>query len=479
MAATRVGRQTPTAAVVLPYTRTKGLEAVDLYNQTGRNAMEWQQLQCCDIMAVREDGLWTHTKYGLSVSRRNGKNEVVTMRELWGITQGEKILHTAHRTTTSTAAAFRLATQLDDLGYTEIARPKKDRIYRKAYSFAKQIGLEKITILDEGGGSCSFRTRTSKGGLGEGFDLLVVDEAQEYMDDQESSLKYVVSDSSNPQVIMCGTPPTAVSSGTVFPRLRRDVLFGNAEDCGWAEWGVTEMTDPFDKEAWYEANPSMGVILTERKVKAEIGSDKVDFNIQRLGLWMESALKSIFTKVDWEECQLQKLPRLESKLFVGIKYCGDSVSMSVASKTSTGKIFVEALDCRPRRDGDDWILAFLAECRSVQAVAIDGASGQQNLTAAIKDARIRLQPVLPTVKDIIAGNAAFEQAVFGGNVRHCGQPSLAQAVTNCDKRPIGSNGGFGFKAQREDIDITLLDSCVLAFYICQLDKGKKRQRISA
>ncbi|NLY87361.1 MAG: hypothetical protein GX083_02280 [Clostridiales bacterium] len=33
-----------------------------------------------------------------------------------------------------------------------------------------------------------FRTRSSKGGLGEGFDLLVIDEAQEYTDDQESAI---------------------------------------------------------------------------------------------------------------------------------------------------------------------------------------------------------------------------------------------------------------------------------------------------
>lgn len=34
-----------------------------------------------------------------------------------------------------------------------------------------------------------FRTRTSTDGLDEGFDLLVIDEAQEYTEDQESALK--------------------------------------------------------------------------------------------------------------------------------------------------------------------------------------------------------------------------------------------------------------------------------------------------
>ena len=34
----RLGRQTPTAAVVLPYTKTLGQDAIDLYNTTGRTA---------------------------------------------------------------------------------------------------------------------------------------------------------------------------------------------------------------------------------------------------------------------------------------------------------------------------------------------------------------------------------------------------------------------------------------------------------
>ena len=216
----RKGRQTPTQSVVLPYYDTKGQEAIDLYNESGRIAQEWQELIISDILAVNEDSLWTHTKYGYSVPRRNGKNEIIAIRELYGLTHGEKILHTAHRTTTSSSASKRLASILDGIGYTLVIRPKQGEKYEKAYTYSKQFGLERISILDQDGGTCDFRTRSSKGGLGEGFDLLVIDEAQEYTDDQESALKYVVSDSKNPQTIFCGTPPTPVSSGTVFTKMR-------------------------------------------------------------------------------------------------------------------------------------------------------------------------------------------------------------------------------------------------------------------
>ena len=100
----RLGRQTPTQALVLPYDETKGGEAVELYEQGGRTAMDWQKVLLYDMMAVDDDGLWVHSKFGLSVPRRNGKSEVNKMRELRGLFHGEHILHTAHRTTTKHSA---------------------------------------------------------------------------------------------------------------------------------------------------------------------------------------------------------------------------------------------------------------------------------------------------------------------------------------------------------------------------------------
>ena len=82
------------------------------------------------------------------------------------------------------------------------------------FTTLKAKGNEEIRFVD--GGVLKFRTRTSTGGLGEGYDLLVIDEAQEYTDDQQSALKYVVTSSKNPQTVFIGTPPTTVSEGTVL-----------------------------------------------------------------------------------------------------------------------------------------------------------------------------------------------------------------------------------------------------------------------
>ena len=471
----RYGRQTPTSSVVLPYTETLGEKAIELYKQTGREPQPWQEALVYDIRAVNEEGLFVHTKFGYEVPRRNGKGEIITIVELQDLFDGRKCLHTAHRTTTSSSASLRLATMLKDMGYSEIQRVSRDTEYKKSYTYSKQFGLERIKLLDTGG-SVDYRTRTSKGGLGEGFDTLIVDEAQEYTDDQQSSLQYVVSDSMNPQIILCGTPPTVLSPGTIFPKLRSDCLNGKTEDTGWAEWSTEEMADCNDVDLWYECNPAMGYQLNERKIKAEDKSDELDFNIQRLGYWSKHNLKSDISAPEWNELKCQKAPAITSRLFVGIKYSKAYVSVSVAVRTKDDRIFFEAIDCQPIRNGTTWIVK-LMQRMTPRAIAIDGSGAQNVLKQDLEEEHIK-GVILPTVKEIIVANAKFEQLFYSQEICHMGQPSLTQVATNCQKRAIGSNGGFGYKALFDQMEIGLLDSSILAIWQCAEDKGDKTQRIS-
>lgn len=462
----RIGRQTPTKSVVLPHSVSYDGEALGLYATSGREAFEWQKNLLNAIMAVNEEGQWTHVKFGFSVSRQNGKNEVVAIREWWGLVNGEKIIHTAHRTTTSAAAFNRLLSLLEAAGLEE----------GDDYSKIKAIGREQITLKD--GGKIDFRTRTTTGGLGESFDLLVIDEAQEYTDDQEAALKYTIAASPNPQTILLGTPPTPYSGGTVFAKLRNKTLEGATEDTGWAEWSVEEQSDVRDVDLWYETNPSLGLRLSERTIRSEVGDDDIDFNIQRLGLWIRYNQKSAISSKEWTALKVDTVPKFKGKLFVGVKYGHDgvNVAISIAVKTEDDNIFVEALDCQSVRNGNAWIIAFLKQA-DVQEVVVDGASGQNVLASDMKEAGLK-KPILPSVKEIIVANSVFEQGLFQQSLCHRGQPSLVQVVTNCEKRNIGTGGGFGYRSQVQDFDISLMDSMILAHWACHNSKPPKKQRVS-
>lgn len=459
---TRIGNQIPTTSVVLDYTESFGDEAVQLYNMSGNVCQEWQALMLSDIMAVNDEGLWIHTKFGYSVPRRNGKTEIITQRELWGLFNGEHILHTAHLTDTAHIAWERLKNRLEEIG----VKPK---------STYKAYGKERIEMNN--GAVIDFRTRTSSGALGSGYDLLVIDEAQEYTQAQQTALNYVVSSSKNPQTIMCGTPPTAVSSGDVFRDYRDKTLRGESINGGWAEWSVDHKTNVHDVDAWYMTSPSLGTILTERTVQDEINGDDLDFNIQRLGLWIRYNQQSAISAPEWDALKTETLPKFKGSVFVGVKFGrdGQNVCLSVAIRTEDDRIFVESIDCRNQRDGNDWLINFIMKTKA-KAVLVDGMSGLETFLRECKEQKLKGVGAA-SVKEVIQASSDFETAIANKSICHAGQPGLRQSVTNCDHRAIGSGGGYGYKTLDDDIEVALIESVVLATHACMMTKEVKKQRV--
>lgn len=457
----KVGRQSPTVSVILPYTETRGQEAVDLYNVSDHDMLDWQTALMFDIMAVDDDGLWIHQKFGYSVPRRNGKSEMALARCIWGLKNGERILYTAHRANTAHSIWDRLARLCPKVG---IDITSSFKAFGKEHLYTEDAAVE-------------FRTRSSSGGLGEGYDTLIIDEAQEYTPEQETALKYVVTDSANPQTIFFGTPPTAISAGTVFPKFRKNTLQGNAYSAGWAEWSIPEMTKKVeDVDLWYETNPSLGTVLKERTIRSEIGEDITDFNIQRLGLWIKYNQRSAISRNEWEALQVDKLPALTGQLFAGIKFGidGQNAALAVAVRTKDDKIFTEVVNCKPIRDGIMWIVEFLKRA-DIRRTIVDGKNGAGVLMDRIKDEKIRHVEMI-TVGQVIKANSVFDMAMESGTFVHMHQSAVTQVVSNCERRKIGANGGLGYQSMLEGADIALLDSMILAHWLCSETKAEKKKQ---
>ena len=257
------------------------------------------------------------------------------------------------------------------------------------------------------------------------------------------------------------------------------MLAGAGYESGWAEWSVDKLSDPKDEELWYATNPSLGYGLKERAIRSEIGDDDIDFNIQRLGLWLKYNQKSAISKTEWDALKVDELPKLKGKLFAGIKFGHDNenVALSIAVKTEDVNVFVEAIDCAPIKGGIAWILSFLKQA-DVRKVVVDGDNGKTLLADEMRDEKLG-RPIMPKVNEVIKAYSLWEQGIANGSIKHMSQSAADQVITNCDKRAIGSKGGFGYTSQLDGADISILDSMALAHWQCVECKNEERkQKIS-
>ena len=111
-------------------------------------------------------------------------------------------------------------------------------------------------------------------------------------------------------------------------------------------------------------------------------------------------------------------------------------------------------------------------------MVIDCSSGMQEIIMqAYKEGILERKPVFPKVSEILMSSEIFMGAIENKSICHMGQPSLTNSVTNCAKRLIGTNGGYGFKTINESIDVCLLESAVFAHWLCKSARPKAKTRI--
>jgi hypothetical protein len=79
-----------------------------------------------------------------------------------------------------------------------------------------------------------------------------------------------------------------------------------------------------------------------------------------------------------------------------------------------------------------------------------------------------------SVANVIKANSVFDMAMEQATFCHMRQSAVTQVVSNCERRKIGANGGLGYQSSLDGADIALLDSMILAHWVCSETKPEKR-----
>ena len=475
----KTGNQTPTYSWCGSYTRTEGPFAVAMANAYGLAPLPWQQTILNDWLALDDNGKLLNSLCVVPVPRQNGKTGIIEPRETWGLVhRGEWILHTAYEYQTALVGFDRLRAKFGARKNDPHAKyPELNALVKKYTTSANQM------VLDlKNGGHIEFRTRGNNDDVGRGgtFDLVVVDEALAYTDEQDAALSPLNSaaPTGSPQFIMAGTVPnpTKAFKGEKFASVRASLHNDPYVGACIHEWAASEIGDVTDQERWFEFNPSLGYQLLEAALLADSRKMSQDtFAREHLGWWPElSSSTAVISATDWDACKTDE-PERRGAVVYAVKFSPDGSTGVLAAcyKPDGGKPFVYVVDARSLSEGIGWFVDKLApKAEDAAQIVIDGQSNAQTLNERLLAAGVPSNVILrPRTGDVVAACSAIANAVKERELTHYGQPALDASATKTKKRRIGTMGGWGF-ASTDEADSTLIESAALAYWAAMTTKRK-------
>ena len=479
----RVGNQNPTYRHVTDYTRTEGRFAADLSAHYALTPHPWQGLVLDDWLAVDETDKLIHSFCLLEVPRQNGKTGVSDPRETWGLVKrGEQILHTAQEYQTAKKAFDRLRKKFGAKRNDPYAEyPELNALVDHYTVSAGQMVLDLIN-----GAHIEFRTRGNNSDMGRGgtFDLVVIDEAQTYTEEQDAALSPLNSaaPTGSPQMILMGTPPTpsaAGNKGLVFMRAIANMRENPSKgDCVHL-WHSDEVGDVGNVDRWYAVNPSLGYqLLEDALAKDAIKMADDVFAREHLGYLARQADKGLEYAIKpelWAACA-SVMPKPEGKTAYGIKFSidGSEVCLCGAVIPKNGPARISLIERKPTALGVQWLAEWLnARYETACCVVIDGRNGVDVLIEKIAPIwRMKDSVIRPRARDMIAATSTLTDALAEKSVTwYQPQDMLQESALSSVKRPI--SGGWGFGGENS----APIEACALALWGARNSKRDPSRRM--
>jgi phage terminase large subunit-like protein len=318
-------------------------------------------------LGEREDGRWTSFRNCLVVPRQNGKNALLEARELAGLFLfGEKVIvHTAHEYKTANESMMALMARLkatpELLELVEGMEAGEDAEESQRIPGMRTGNKPGITLKN--GNRLTYAARSKGSGRGFTGDLVVLDEAYALSLDEMAALLPTMAARSkvgNPQVWF--TSSAGMPESTQLAALRRQAIDKTAQRLAYFEWSVDESAASDDVDAWYEANPGLGIRISEEYVRdeydtlaRETGSDE-QFRRERLGIWASIGKDAVFTAEQWGDAAVDEDIVGERVVLLDVGNHRDWASIAWCGTNTAGDIQSELVK---HERSTHWIVPFL------------------------------------------------------------------------------------------------------------------------
>lgn len=395
--------------------------------------------------------VWSAFEVGLLVSRQAGKGALLEARQLAGLFYLREpfAVHSAHEFKTAHEHFLRMINLIEGC-------PDLDRQVFKVRRGAGEQAIELKT-----GERLRFIARSTGSGRGMTGDVVYLDEAFALTPAQMGALMPTLSAVPNPQIWYTSSAPRKESE--VLHGVRARGRKGDALRMFFAEWCADDDADIGDIDAWYQANPSLGIRISEQYVNAEfeaMAAMPEEFRRERLGIPEEPESTSSVIALDAWNALEDKGSEITGRAVLALDVSPDRkyATIAAAGRRDDGLPHVETVVAKP---GTSWVVGELPELlkrAGCESVRIEKGGPAASLIPLLAEAGVKVDEV--STADHARATGQFIDAILAGELRHIGQQSLRSAVVAAKLRATGDAELWSRRSSK--MDITALVAATLA-----------------
>lgn len=441
----RIGAQRPRLESVPPRVDSLLEMADDLMQLVGKPLDEWQKYVLSGALGLRGDGRWSAFEVGVCVPRQCGKNVIIEARELIGMfILGDKTtIHSAHQFRTA-RKSFRemekLIRETPSL-FSQVLGYKGQGAWDDIKGIRVNGAEMSIELLN--GCKLEYQARSKGGGRGFTGDLIVLDEAYDLSMDEIAAMMPTMAARSmdgNPQIWY--TSSAGMPDSYALADIRERGTSGDSSRLAYYEWSAEDDADSTDVDAWYQANPGLGIRISEEYVREtelpgmENGGEK--FRRERMGILAQIGGDSVIPSALWRRClDPESEPGERLAFAVDVPPSRDMATVAAVSDRGDGVWHVSIV---AREEGTAWVPERLRELKekwSPVAIVLDEGSAAGALLPDVKRARVRTVPL--NMRQYGQACAAVYDAVRQGKLAHVGYEDLDRAVAAAQMKAMGES----------------------------------------
>lgn len=440
---------------------SRGFEAIEFAEQVlGLVLHPWQRWLLIHLLELLPDGSFRFRTALVLVARQNGKTTLVQVLALWRmyVDGAPLVIGTAQNLDVAEEAwmgAVEIAEGVPDLA-AEIAHVDKT-------NGKKQLRLET-------GERYKVAAASRRGGRGLSGDMVVLDELREHQTWAAwGAVTKTTMARAKAQIVCLSNAGDAQS--VVLSTLRARslaALNGETDDLddgslGIFEWSAVDGCSMEDRQAWAQANPSLGHPngISEAAIRSALATDpEAVFRTEVLCQWVDRVEPAVIDPDLWHS--FASVVAEPERPVWSVEVPLGRASASIGAAWMVGdRQHVEVVE---EDDGVEWVverLAALARKYAAQTVVVDVATEAKSLVEPLRLAGLLVEEVNGPTRPVAC--AGLFDAATSGVLSHDGSPELASAVALARWKDVGE-GARVFSRRRSSGDITALYAVTLAHY---------------